>query len=418
MILTSSVLEAVRRVPDNTYDAVLCDPPYGISFMSKKWDYDVPTVDEWAELLRVCKPGAPLLSFGGSRTFHRLACRIEDAGWELRDTIMYLFGKGFPKSLNVSKALDKGHERPIVGYQTLTGNAAVSLKDKGGTYGVQVGTVPNKTIPLTGPATELAKRWDGYGSALKPAFEPIVLARKPLDGTVAHNVTKWGVGALDIDDSRVGTETVTINRFNDGAKPFGGGAGHEYTGVQTTGRWPANLILDEEAGAALDEHSGTSRSTAQVRRNGARPATHSKGAETYREGTGYSDSGGASRFFYCAKVSTKERNAGCEHLPLKSAGEATAREDGSEGLESPRAGAGRTGGARNHHPTLKPIALTSYLAGLIKPPVPGKLLVPWSGAGSEMIGALLAGWADVTGIERESEYVAIAEARIKHWLTT
>lgn len=384
------VLETLKTYPDNTFHGLFCDPPYGFKFMNKKWDYDVPSVEIWQECLRVLRPGGLLLSFGGPRTFHRLACGIEDAGFELRDCLMWLFGKGFPKSQNISLAIDNaaGAERQVVGTRVLTGNAAISTKDKGGTYGVQVGSA-TKEVQVTAPATELAQEWDGYGTALKPAYEPVILARKPLDGTMAENIAKWGCGGLAIDACRVGDE----------------------------GRWPANLILDEEAGALLDATVGSSPSTltgrADPKRKHKNPSDK-EGKSWFGGGASsvYADSGGPSRFFYCPKVSTKERELGCESLPLKSAGECTEREDGSAGLNNPRAGAGRGGGARNHHPTLKPIALTEYLAKLILPPSGGVLLVPFSGSGSEIIGALKAGWPAVMGIERESEYVEIAKCRI------
>lgn len=414
------VLEILRTLPDNSFDGLFCDPPYGLSFMGKKWDYDVPSVAVWAEALRVLKPGAPLLAFGGSRTYHRLASGIEDGGFELRDQLMFLYGKGFPKSLNVSKALDNaaGATRPIIGTQVLTGNAAVSLKDKGGTFGVQVGTVAPKTVNLTGPATDMAKQWDGYGTALKPAFEPLCLARKPLEGTVAANVTKWGVGGLAIDASRIGRAEGDVSGWSQTGSSSSqnvsmSGANYAREAKpDASGRFPANLILDEAAGALLDEQAGDKPSTL-FRENTASGAVLPM---TKRTAGGYSDSGGPSRFFYSAKVSTKERNAGCDHLPLRSAGDVTDREDDSAGLDSPRAGAGRGGGARNHHPTLKPLSLNTYMARLIMPPTrDATILVPFAGAGSEMIGCLLAGWPCVFGIERDPEYVQIAHARIAHW---
>jgi site-specific DNA-methyltransferase (adenine-specific) len=431
-IEVGSVAEVLADYNDNSFDGLLCDPPYGLSFMGKRWDYDVPSVEDWAACLRVLKPGAPLLAFGGSRTFHRIVCGIEDAGFEIRDSLMWIFGSGFPKSLNVGKALDKaaGAERPVVGSRTLTGNAAVSTKDKGGTYGVMVGTAPSKVVDVTGPATELAQQWDGYGTALKPAHEPICLARKPLDGTVAENVTRWGVGALAIDRCRIGyaseadrqativPQPNTKNKrpgVHDGADCSRNGdmfdPGH--------GRWPANLLFDEDAAEVLNAQTGTIVSRPSVTRNGGGGGMlpNAKLPGKARPDSGYSDSGGASRFFYTTKVGRKERERGCEALALKSAGGMTEREDESAGLDSPRAGAGRTGGARNHHPTLKPISLTEYLARLILPPTPDAvLLVPYSGAGSEVIGALMAGWPNVFGIEREAEYATIAHARLAHWI--
>lgn len=355
-IAHGDVLAVLRELPSNEFDGLICDPPYGFSFMGKKWDYDVPSVDVWREALRVLKPGAPLLSFGGARTFHRVAVNIEDAGFEMRDVLSWMYGSGFPKSLNLP---------------------------------------------------------GGFGTALKPAWEPCMLARKPLDGTVANNVAKWGVGALAIDASRVGTES-TKRISNSGTNADGWGMGKTFhVNGSDAGRWPANVILDEEAGAALDAQTGDRPST-PYRENTASGAVLPM---TKRTAGGYSDNGGPSRFFYCSKVSTKEREYGCDLLPMRSAGEVTGdREEGSAGLDSPRAGAGRSNGARNSHPTLKPLALARWLATLIKPPSPtATLLVPFSGAGSEIIGALEAGWPMVFGIEGEQEYIDIAHARIAAW---
>lgn len=371
-IVQADVLEYLKTVPENSFDGLLCDPPYGLSFMGKKWDYDVPAVELWAECLRVLKPGAPLLAFGGSRTYHRIAVGIEDAGFEIRDMLEWLYAKGFPKSLDVIKAL------------------------------IAKGLDPE----------DCAADWAGYGTALKPAHEPICLARKPLDGTVAENVTRWGVGALAIDACRIGD---------------GGGSDYSVKGnpdLSDQGRWPANLLLDEGSAAILDAEVGPRKSGKAVRHNGGGGQIFSGvGDQPYKAKPSLPDLGyldgktNPSRFFFSTKVGRKERERGCEHLALRSAGDVTDREDGSIGLDSPRAGAGRTGGARNHHPTLKPVSLTEYLARLIKPPtVDAVLLVPFAGAGSEMIGALQAGWPAVLGIERDADYVPIIEARIPAWV--
>lgn len=418
-IANGDILSVLPDFRENSFDALLCDPPYGFSFMGKAWDYDVPSVELWRECLRVLKPGAPLVAFGGSRTYHRLACGIEDAGFELRDCLMWLYGKGFPKSLN--------------------------LKDA----------------------------WQGYGTALKPAHEPIVLARKPVEGTLTANVQRYGVGGLNIDGCRGSAEgNVKWTEPRGGIWTTDPDAKAELVGG---GRWPANLILShtEECrptGRTVDVKNGTAvkhrgvvagtgasfgiakpvgtpdagYGTQQVEVWECSPdcpialldasvapttsvpypqneATGNVLPFTKRTPGGYADSGGPSRFFYCSKVSTKEREAGCEGLPMRSAGEVTGgREDGSAGLDNPRAGAGRTGGARNVHPTLKPISLTTWLARLICPPrrpdgSGGVILVPFAGAGSEMIGCLKAGWSGVFGIEREAEYVTIAKARLAHW---
>lgn len=417
-IATGDVLATLRELPDNEFDGALFDPPYGLRFMGKRWDYDVPSVEVFAELLRVLKPGAPALFFGGTRTFHRMAVNAEDAGLELRDCLAWMYGSGFPKSLDVSKAIDNaaGAERAVLGMGAAQceyiarGDKCPGHGDKNGRYGETV------HAPATAPATPLAQQWAGYGTALKPAWEPAILARKPLDGTVAENVARWGCGALAIDAARIGTEggTKAINFGETAGHMFGGGKGKPKNEIAAidAGRWPANVCLDEEAAARLDAEAGNKPST-PYRENVASGAVLPL---TKRTAGGYSDDGGASRFFYCAKVSKREREHGCAALPIRSAGECTDREDGSAALDCPRSGAGRSSGARNHHPTLKPISLTTWLARLILPPRPdATLLVPYSGAGSEIIGALRAGWGAVFGIEAEADYVAIAHARIEAW---
>jgi hypothetical protein len=313
--------------------------------------------------------------------------------------------------------------------------SAVSLKEKGGTYGVQVGTVAPKEIAVTSAASPEAIQWDGYGTALKPAFEPIALARKPLAGTVVENVLEYGTGAIAIDACRIeGVKDVPASAPKDRTNLAKGAEKNRTMDTSgfdpNIGRWPANLILDSEAARYLDEQAGERPSRKSVTRNGGGGKIFN-GEGSYKVGTpdgGYEDSGGPSRFYaradydeaevrfyYSAKVSTKEREAGCESLVAKSAGEMTEREDDTAGLECPRAGAGRTGGAKNHHPTLKPLALNKYIARLIRPATDSSmLLVPWCGAGSEIIGALMAGWHNVLGIEREKDYCEIATTRINH----
>lgn len=412
MIKLGDVVSVLREYPDNTFDGVLCDPPYGLSFMGKRWDYDVPSVDLWREVLRVCKPGAPLLAAFGSRTYHRGVVRIEDAGWEIRDSIVWMYGSGFPKSLDVSKAID-AHElhgksnsagiRRVNDTQEVASrsNGVLGLRAAGILHGYKTeATLARETVPITAPATDAARLWSGYGTALKPAHEPYVLARKPLEGTVAANVARWGVGALAIDACRVaGPGERVVDRS------------------MVAGRWPANVILDEDAGAALDEQSGNRPGMSSGGKGRRDASMFGVGGVTKPE-TIRGDSGGASRFFYCAKASRSERDAGCGDLPAKTRAEATGRDEDTAGTKSPRAGAGSIGGSRNHHPTVKPLALCEYLARLILPPKPGVLLVPFAGSGSEVIGALRAGWPEVVGIEREAEYVEIARRRVAHALAT
>lgn len=416
----ADVMAALAQVPDNTFHGLLSDPPYGLEFMGKDWDKVVPGKDLWAEVYRVLRPGAHGLVFGGTRTFHRLAVALEDAGFEIRDCLMWLYAKGFPKSRNISFDVDRlaGGEPEVVGSRVLSGNAAMSTADKGGTYGVQVGSACNVEVAVKRAVTEEGRAWEGWGTALKPCWEPILLVRKPLAGTIGANARAHGSGALNISGARIGddggTRKVDPTLYQKDGNAYETslhGGRKEPTGE---GRWPANLLLDEDAAEYLDDVVGDRPSNpyrANVADGAVLPMRKRTAGGTKERGLG------PSRFFFSAKVSTREREAGCEHLVAKSAGEMTDREDGSDGLNSPRAGAGRTGGARNNHPTLKPIDLNRYLATLLLPPphVAAALLVPFSGAGSEVIGAARAGWGTILGIEQSPEYVEIANARIRYW---
>ena len=408
-VTNADSLEYLRTQPDNSYDWSLCDPPYGFGFMSKKWDTTVPEAALWREVYRTLKPGAHLLAFGGPRTYHRLAIAIEEAGFEIRDCISWIFGSGMPESTNISKLIDKraGAVREVVGTWKPTGSAR---PEKGGKS--PANKRPNSgdleydeaELPITVGATPLAKAFDGYGTGLKPSVEMICVARKPIDGTLAENAETWGTGGLNISECRIG-------EFKD------------HNGA--TGRWPGNVILDEDAGALLDAQTGDRPSTLTGRADPSRSHANPANPDIERDsmfgkgkavGAVYADSGGASRFFYSAKVSRREREVGCDALPRRSPSETVDREHDSAVIENPRAGAGRTcKGVANQHPTLKPIALTTYLAKLILQPARGRMLCPFGGAGSEAIGACLAGWTFVDVIEREAEYIPIIEARMAHW---
>lgn len=732
MLLEGDVLEALRLMPDNSADAFLSDVPYGLGtreptpqelvdyilgkeldmrgdFMNKRWN--VPSVAVWREVYRVLKPGAPVLAFAGSRTHDLITLGMRVAGFEIADSIHWLYGQGMAKpATTTDKYIDWhfGVEREVVGTRVLTGNAAVDTATKGGTYGIQVGTVPPKEVPVTAPASPEAKRWEGYGHALGPGYEPITLAYKPYDGTIAENVLAHDVGGLNVAACRLSTgenlvrvdyaPKYTGTAYNNG-KESAPANGHVHG--STDGRWPKNVILSHadacrpigtrevrtgtavkrngvvnggaiegmhglgtlpvgtpdsgygadgremvEAWACvpgcpireLDEQSGdrpatlTGRAPADGRfanpgnnagqswfgggnsgvyadmggasryfknigqdpcepvgiadktlrqeqsptnfvligapvlekqesvdnerksRSGvntvasdscrtnrpdsdsarhdvahqfaARCARNANDAESpcakcttdtalehvgqsasqdefdcqehtirgtahgcvtkygsdieqtlsieerslpgsqhsehtqkqdvaknvgsggpidtttttisrlkyggyvepaisgsMRESAARGEAGCAPRFRYQSKVSRAEREFGCESMPLRSAAECTDREEGEVGIDRPQAGAGRTGGARNFHPTLKPIALTRYLATLVLPPPrpadapPRRILVPYAGTGSEIIGAIRAGWDEVVGIERDPEYLAIARARIDRWST-
>lgn len=313
--LTCGDVETVlREQRETSFDACVCDPPYGLSFMNNHWDYDVPSVESWRAVFRVLKPGAPLLAFAGTRTQHRMAVNIENAGFDIEDTVIWLYGQG----------------KPSTKYR------------------------------------------------LKPAHEPIILARKPYAGTIELNLRTWGTGALAIEACRVpvrGRRRLLVCKGEQGRGVLGGKMhGSVEGGATEKGRWPANVLLDEEAAAMLDAQSGTLHTHGgNVRKDHA--------SMGYGGGIGSSrvvlnDKGGASRFFYCAKV-----------------------KGGAEAKDNP-------------HPTKKPRRLTTYLARLVLPEKPGAIVVPYAGSGSEMIGALDAGWPRVFGIEREAAYVAIAERRL------
>jgi site-specific DNA-methyltransferase (adenine-specific) len=299
-----------------------------------------------------------------------MAVRIEDAGFEIRDMIAWVYGSGFPKSLDVSKAIDKaaGVEREVVGNNP----TFRKMQENASNYNLQ------RNEFITAPATPEAKQWQGWGTALKPALEPITVARKPLIGTVAENVLQHGTGAINVDGGRVGTEDNLNGGGYSGGTPktmFSGlGRLQPDEFVQPAGRWPANFIHD-----------------------GSEEATDLLGA--------------SARFFYCAKASKADRDEGCEKLQERSAGECVDRVEGSAGMESPRAGAGRTSGSRNHHPTVKPTDLMRYLCRLVTPPS-GTVLDPFMGSGSTGKAAMMEGFAFV-GIEREAEYIDIAKARIQ-----
>lgn len=367
-IIHGDSIEELRKIPDNSIDACVTDPPYELTsarpggrspatrgkvmkgFMGMKWDGTgiAHDVGLWKDVLRVLKPGAHLLAFGGTRTYHRMACAIEDSGFEIRDQMQWIYASGFPKSLNISKAIGK-HREKIAG--------TANMGD-----------------------------WDGWGTALKPANEPICVARKPLsEKTVAANVLKWGVGALNIERSRITAKDPEYAKNCSGDR---GHAGTREAGQSTdlkpgggsasdAGRWPSNVILDEEAGKALDEQTGILTSGANLIRRGS-----DKFRETYGEFKGQTDcvrnrgvdSGGASRFFYCAKASKSERGEG------------------------------------NKHPTVKPIKLMEYLVRLVTPPA-GTVLDPFLGSGTTAVACHRLGF-ECIGIDKDKESVDTARRRL------
>lgn len=376
-------LATLRAMPDNSVDSIVTDPPYGLSFMGKKWDYDVPSVEIWTECLRVLKPGGHLLAFAGTRTQHRMAVRIEDAGFEIRDMIAWVYGSGFPKSMSVSKAIDKaaGAERELT-------RPGVDRREG---YGEDWDKGDSSTRPRYDiPATDKAAQWEGWGTALKPALEPITVARKPFAGIVAANVLKFGTGAINIDACRVsptgerlggGDENGKGSKPDGWARPWMSDPDHvavhglkvaaNVDKASQLGRWPANLIHD-----------------------GSEPADLL---------------GEAARFFYCAKTGKKDRNEGLDAFP----------ETTSKTFEGGKIASGKTpdsmGGertSRNNHPTVKPTELMAYLIRLVTPPG-GTALDPFMGSGSTGKAAMREGFRFI-GCELDESYLAIARARIEH----
>lgn len=484
--------EVLRQLPDNSVDSVVTDPPYELNFMQRKWDntgvaYDVTV---WQECLRVLKPGGHVLAFGGSRTWHRLAVAIEDAGFELRDSIAWLYGSGFPKSLDVSKAIDKnngetgrklkftrwmrtsglkvseatkvlreaglisengtmaGHFfaesnagqpaiptaelwavlRPHCGVvpdwvdelvarveaeREVIGQKMSGIADKNEKARHTIGASKAVEVDITAPATSEAKKWQGWGTALKPAFEPVVVGRKPLVGTVAENVLAWGVGGLNIDGSRIGTNPGYKYRADKNGTTFHGKQGErieqtaEKAGKEflesTQGRWPANVILDEVTAGLLDEQSGVSKSTPSEKKS----VTHAE--DIYGKGLGnwsgspHNDSGGASRFFYVAKASKRDRNEGLEELEVIEAKRTMSGGEDTRGRPIPT--------NRNFHPTVKPTQLMRYLIKLVTP-LGGTVLDPFTGSGSTGKAALLDGFQFI-GAELTEEYLPIIEGRLR-----
>ena len=420
--------ELIKQLADNTIDAIVTDPPYELGFMSKKWDttgiaYDV---ELWTECLRVLKPGGHLLAFSGSRTYHRMAVAIEDAGFDIRDQIMWVYGSGFPKSHDVSKAIDKmaGAEREIVGQRNIHYSDSDNWSNKSKSFGKQNFNIPiapgthgeNFMRPITAPATEAAKEWNGWGTALKPAHEPICVARKPLIGTVAENVLQYGTGAFNIDGCRVGSELKPL--FENGVKRERERSSYDTGGSNRTGeftnqgRWPANLIHDGSAEVLAGFPNVGASTTGKKNPNGSKNGVNKNG-EIYGEWgaqpdrvTGYNEPrGSAARFFYCAKASKRDRDEGCGELELK---------------QTHRYGAGIGEGLdpnaptinRNHHPTVKPTDLMRYLCRLITPPN-GLILDPFTGSGSTGKAAILEGFRFL-GFEMEPQYIEIATARIEY----
>lgn len=368
-LIHGECLEELKKLPENSVDAIVTDPPYGLSFMGKKWDYDVPSVEIWQECLRVLKPGGYLLSFAGTRTYHRMATGIEDAGFEIRDMIAWVYGSGFPKSLNIGKAVDKlqGNEREELinerwAERYPNGPGGNKNPEK---YGQLKRIVGNPLMTTKGTS-----EWEGWGTALKPALEPITVARKPIEGTVAENCLKFGVGGINIDECRVGTETMVNQPAGSAGDVMKTGLKHDAQPTISLGRFPSNFIHD-----GSDEVVELFPNDSQ-------------------------------RFFYVAKASKSERNMGCEELEATRHADRK-KEDGS-GWDNPR---NRTNTPKqNFHPTVKPIALMEYIVRLVSREG-ATVLDPFMGSGTTGI-ACKKLKRHFIGIEKEAEYIKIAESRI------
>jgi DNA modification methylase len=490
-ILHGNNLDVLPTLADNSIDSIVTDPPYELGFMGKKWDSSgiAYSVELWQQCLRVLKPGGHLLSFGGTRTYHRVAVAIEDAGFELRDSIAWLYGSGFPKSLDVSKAIDKTdatelrrkRDLEFVAWMRTTGlkqqqiNNIIGKSDVGshylrldqpvvataelfdklrpylpevpenieklvaertvesenykkrevigqkqgtksvdsGGHGIVPGGITEPVeLDITAPATPEAKQWQGWGTALKPAFEPVIVARKPIEGTVANNVLKWGTGGLNIDGSRIGTETISTHNAPKGS--FAGGEPDRGSDTSSykehTGRWPANIILDPYTAELLDEQSGDRPGgTFPAKRGQAVNTSFASGQETVGGQRSMGDSGGASRFFYVAKASKRDRNEGLEELDDSQTLFASGSNLHNNGDGTPR---NKEATVKNFHPTVKPTSLMEYLIKLVTPPN-GTVLDPFTGSGSTGKAAILQGF-DFVGIEMTEEYLPIIEGRLKH----
>jgi len=477
--------KVLRKLEANSIDACVTDPPYELAFMGKSWDSSGISFDPkfWRKVYRVMKPGGHLLAFGGTRTWHRIAVAIEDAGFEFRDTIIWLYGSGFPKSLDVSKAIDKtdaskerlakarrfqkwltpilspqeinnatstnmGHHltthptqpsipteriwkhlRPLISgipkwVELLVRERTVESQNmkKRRVTGQRVGsTMPgfavlgsgkptswNETIPYTSEAA----LWNGWGTGLKPAWEPVMLFRKPLEGTVATNVLKYGTGGLNIDATRIQgglrpwrepiAETGRRNRQTLQTKSAS-------TAPDTSkGRWPANVILDEEVGVMLDEQSGQTNDGVAGRRSAG---VGIFGIGAHDAWGGYEGGGGASRFFYCAKASRLERELGLLEVPPLRREDVTGRKPDSSGQNHARSGKRMVGDIRNTHTTVKPLQLIQYLVRLVTP-LDGTVLDPFLGSGTTAVACKIEGF-NAIGIEQDERYVLIARHALR-----
>jgi len=422
-LINADCIEAMKAMPDNSVDSIVTDPPYELGFMGKSWDASgiAFNIEVWQEALRVIKPGGHLIAFSGSRTYHRMAVAIEDAGFQIRDQIMWVYGSGFPKSHNISKSLDKAENIEV--WENNAYGGGNSKCDECGKWLIS-GSPCQCPKPIVEFKTEAAQQWQGWGTALKPAHEPMVLARKPLEGTVANNVLTFGVGGLNIDATRVVADgenfdnlksrpigKLNTRRNDETDEEFDARVGESpeqlaaLAKLKELGRFPANFIHDgsDEVVALFPQTtSGKPSGLRGVSNHNVAYADMAAGSEL----TGFGDSGSAARFFYCAKASKRDRNEGLEGFEAKR--DHDGRKDGGVGGDNPR---NRTNNAKlNHHPTVKPTSLMQYLIRLVTPPN-GIVLDPFMGSGSTGKACAYEGF-EFIGIDQSAEYVAIAQARI------
>ena len=443
-IINGNSAEILKTYPDNTFDCVVTDPPYGIGFLGKAWDSNTGDSEVYAQCLRVLKPGGHLLAFSAARTYHHLAMTVETVGFEIRDQIMWIYGSGFPKSQDVGRQI---HKKTVGKPDKQRFDPAIMIKEDGKYRHPETNKLYNILPDINGDnlkvshegtkynvifeeVIEVDSEWSGWGTQLKPAHEPIVMARKPVIGSIRENVLEHGTGAINIDACRVSTGTDDhivggSNGFN--RMVFGETEPNKYDGNLYTpselGRFPANVILDREAGKILDEQApkvgnlfSGKRTKSSVTGSG-----HSLVKEKHEgEDNGVFDGlGGASRFFYCPKVSGKERHIGCDNP-----GAQTRRardEDGNvlpyaekiDGISPTMLAERLKDSPGNNHPTVKPIELMKYLIKLVTPPN-GHILDPFNGSGSTGCAAVELGY-NYTGIELDPNYVDIATKRISHW---
>ena len=423
-IYNMDCLEGLKQIDDNSVDSIVTDPPYELGFMGKKWDATgiAYNIELWKECLRVLKPGGYLLSFGGTRTYHRMTVAIEDAGFEIRDMIEWVYGTGFPKGLNVGKQIDKlqGNEREVVG-KKIHSHKGVKVAEERSVIGA--GAFGEKR---EGDITKGTSEWEGWGTALKPAHEPIVMARKPLEGGVAENVIKHGTGAINIDGCRIETEDKT-QRVNKGVE---WGVRYDKSGNDpkdygsALGRFPANLIHDgsEEVEEFFPDTAPSKSGTRRNRERNSDSAWVDALPQIDLEG-GFDDSGTASRFFksiksiiYAPKASKSEREGGCDDLeekPVAWSNQAKAE------LERGNIDFDRNDGrkhnkvdiSKNTHPTVKPLELMKYLVRMVTR-VDGLTIDPFVGSGTTAVACSEVG-VKYIGFEKDTDYAKIAQARIK-----